>query len=61
MEEEKDQEDDMDYSDVENFLNVLSEEEPKKNSSKIIISNDKFVANCLMLYQMQILIAQILL
>ncbi len=51
MEEEKDQEEDMDYSNVEDFLDALSEEEFIKNSVKIIISNDKFIANCLMLYQ----------
>ena len=46
MEEEQEKELD-DYSDVEDFLDSLSEEEFKKYSAEIIISNDNIVENCL--------------
>ena len=44
MEEEQELDD---YSDVEDFLDSLSEEEFKKYSAEIIISNDNIVENCL--------------
>jgi len=43
MEEEQD----MDYFDLEDFLDTLSEEEFKKYSAEIILSNDNIVENCL--------------
>jgi len=43
MEEEQD----MDYFDLEDFLETLSEEEFKKYSAEIILSNDNIVENCL--------------
>ena len=43
MEEEQD----MDYFDLEDFLDTLSEEEFKKYSAEVFLSNDNIIENCL--------------